>query len=110
MRALEMGRPTWLPNETKRNETRGAESPKTPPKAILLALPEPCERASMVSMAHEVLVDLFKQRPSLAPELLAEALAVPLPAYAEARIASSDLTEIKPAEYRADLVVLFTTI
>lgn len=65
-----------------------------------------CERDAMVSMAHEILVDLFKQRPSLAAELLAEALAVPLPAYAEARIASVDLTEIKPAEYRADLVVL----
>jgi hypothetical protein len=33
-------------------------------------------------MAHEVLVDLFKNRPSLAAELLSEALGVPLPAYA----------------------------
>jgi hypothetical protein len=38
-----------------------------------------------VSMAHEVLVDLFKNRPSLGAELLSEALGVALPSYAEAR-------------------------
>src|SRR4051812_713810 len=63
-------------------------------------------RASMPSMAHEILVDLFKNRPSLAPEILAEVLGVSLPAYTEARLASIDLTEIKPAEYRADVVVV----
>ena len=46
-----------------------------------------CHR--MPSMAHEILVDLFKNPPSLAAE-----------------IASADLTEIQPAEYRADAVVL----
>jgi Domain of unknown function (DUF4351) len=60
----------------------------------------------MVSMAHEVLVDLFKNRPSLGAELLAEALGVPVPFYTEARLHSVDLTEIRPAEYRADMVVL----
>jgi hypothetical protein len=57
-------------------------------------------------MAHEILVDLFKNRPSLAAEMLAEVLGVALPAYTEARLASTDLTEIQPAEYRADIVVL----
>jgi hypothetical protein len=57
-------------------------------------------------MAHEVLVDLFKNRPPLAAEILAEVLHVPLPAYTEARLASIDLTQIQPAEYRADVVVL----
>jgi hypothetical protein len=33
-------------------------------------------------------------------------LGVALPAYTEARLASIDLTEIQPAEYRADVVVL----
>jgi hypothetical protein len=56
-------------------------------------------------MAHEILVDLFKNRPSLAAEILAEVLGVPLPPYSEARLASTDLTEIQPAEYRADAVV-----
>jgi hypothetical protein len=57
-------------------------------------------------MAHEILVDLFKNRPSLAAEILAEVLGVSLPPYSEARLASTDLTEIQPAEYRADVVVV----
>jgi hypothetical protein len=57
-------------------------------------------------MAHEILVDLFKNRPSLAAEILVEVLGLSLPDYTEARIASADLTEIQPAEYRADVVVL----
>src|SRR5262249_45972407 len=60
----------------------------------------------MASMRHEVLVDLFKNRPSLAAEILTEVLGASLPAYTEARLTSIDLTEIKPAEYRADVVVL----
>lgn len=60
----------------------------------------------MPSMAHEILVDLFKNRPSLAAEVLVEVLGLSLPAYTEARIASADLTEIQPAEYRADVVVV----
>ena len=60
----------------------------------------------MPSMAHEILVDLFKNRPSLAAEILAEVLGVPIPPYSEARLASADLTEIQPAVYRADAVVV----
>lgn len=60
----------------------------------------------MPSMAHEILVDLFKNRPSLAAEILVEVLDLSLPDYTEARIASADLTEIQPAEYRADVVVI----
>jgi len=56
-------------------------------------------------MAHEILVDLFKNRPSLAAEILAEVLGAALPPYTEARLVSTDLTEIQPAEYRADVVV-----
>src|SRR4051794_37736788 len=61
---------------------------------------------AMPSIDHEILVDLFKSRPSLAAEILDEVLGVSLPAYTEARITSADLTEIQPAEYRADVVVL----
>jgi hypothetical protein len=57
-------------------------------------------------MPHEVLVDLFKNRPSLAAEILDEVLGIPLPDYTEARITAADLTQIQPAEYRADVVVL----
>jgi hypothetical protein len=57
-------------------------------------------------MAHEALLDLFKNRPVLAAELLGEVLEVPIPPYATARLASIDLTRIQPAEYRADAVVV----
>jgi hypothetical protein len=60
----------------------------------------------MVSIQHESLVELFRNRPSLAAEILAEALDIPMPAFSEARVASVSLNEIRPAEYRADLVVV----
>src|SRR4051794_16649188 len=60
----------------------------------------------MPSMVHEILADLFKNRPSLAAEILAEVLGVELPPYTEARLASTNLPEIQPAEYRADVVVV----
>lgn len=60
----------------------------------------------MPSQLHEVLLLLFRNRPSLAPELLRDALDVALPEYSEARIDAADLTQVQPAEYRADLVVL----
>lgn len=59
----------------------------------------------MPSRAHEILVELFQNRPSLAAEMLAEVLGVTLPAYTEARLASADLTA-QPAENRADIIVL----
>jgi hypothetical protein len=60
----------------------------------------------MPSQLHEALLLLFRNRPELAPELLRDALQVELPAYSEARIESAELSDIQPAEYRADLVVL----
>jgi hypothetical protein len=60
----------------------------------------------MPSHLHEALLLLFRNRPALAPELLRDALHVALPEYTEVRIDSADLTDIQPAEYRADLVVL----
>ena len=49
---------------------------------------------------------LFQNCPELAPALLREALGVTLPDYSTVRVESADLTDIVPAEYRADLVVL----
>lgn len=57
-------------------------------------------------MQHEGLLLLFRNRPTLAPELLRDALGFPLPAYSEVRIESAELTQVVPTEYRADLVVL----
>ena len=59
----------------------------------------------MPSYLHEALLQLFRNRPALAPDLLRDALHWRLPPYTEVRIDSADLTEIQPAEYRADLVV-----
>jgi hypothetical protein len=60
----------------------------------------------MPSLRHEALLELFRNRPALAAELLRDALGVELPAYAEARAESAELTQVVPTEYRADLVVL----
>ncbi len=60
----------------------------------------------MPSIQHEILVELFKNRPSLAAELLTESLDIAMPAYQEARVLSTELTEVQPAAYRADVVVV----
>lgn len=60
----------------------------------------------MPSQLHEMLLLLFRNRPKLAAELLRDALSFPVPEYTEARIESAELSNVQPAEYRADLVVL----
>ena len=60
----------------------------------------------MPSHLHEALLQLFRSRPALAPKLTPSASPVQLPCYTDARIHAADLTEIRPVEYRADLVVL----
>src|SRR5262249_32824852 len=61
--------------------------------------------ARMLSKLHEALRLLFSDRPTLAPEILRDALKPPLPDFTEIRIESSDLTEAVPRELRADHVV-----
>jgi hypothetical protein len=58
------------------------------------------------SLLPEALVELFRNRPELAAELLREALGVALPAHGVARIEDSTLTQLVPAQYHADLVVV----
>jgi hypothetical protein len=60
----------------------------------------------MASIKHEGLLLLFRNRPELAPQLLGEVLGLTLPRWTEARVESSDFTQVVPTEYRADLVVL----
>ena len=60
----------------------------------------------MPSQLHESLVELFRNWPELAPELLRVALGVQLPKYTEVRVDSAELTDVQPAQYSADLVVL----
>ncbi len=61
----------------------------------------------MPSARHEIIVELFRSRPSLAAELLREALGIAIPAFTDARIESSTFTDLNPSVYAADLVVLF---
>ena len=58
----------------------------------------------MLSYKHELLLLLFRNRSDAAADLLRE-LDVQLPGYDEVRIESSDLSDLQPAEYRADLVL-----
>jgi hypothetical protein len=48
---------------------------------------------------------MFRDKPSLAAELLRGPLCVPVPIFNEARLSSGDLNDVKPTEYRADAVV-----
>ncbi|MEJ0037387.1 MAG: DUF4351 domain-containing protein [Gammaproteobacteria bacterium] len=59
----------------------------------------------MPSQLHESHLFLFRNQPALAAQLIRDALGVPLPPFREARVESADLTEVQPAEYRADLVI-----
>lgn len=58
-----------------------------------------------VSLSHEILVELFRNRPLLAAELLAAVGNVRLPRRPRATVENSELNEIKPAEYAADAVI-----
>ncbi|WP_437482665.1 hypothetical protein WME75_41315 [Sorangium sp. So ce1014] len=60
----------------------------------------------MPSVTHEALVELFKNRPTLAAEMLQDALGQPVAAFTEARVESSDLTEVMPSDRRADVIVV----
>ena len=58
----------------------------------------------MSSYLHELLILLFRNRSDSAAELL-RAIDVHLPEYDDIRFESSDLSNLRPAEYRADLVL-----
>ena len=58
----------------------------------------------MSSYLHELLILLFRNRSGSAAELLRE-VDVDVPEYDEIRFESSDLGNLRPAEYRADLVL-----
>ena len=60
----------------------------------------------MPSPRHEALVHLFRSHPSLAPELLRDALHAELPVYSEIRIESAGLSELRAPEHHADLMLL----
>jgi len=86
-------------------EQRPAHPYSTPEVGSVMS--DPLARVMrMVSMKHEGLLALFRNRPTLAAELLQEALGVELPPWSEARVESAEFTQVVPTEYRADLVIL----
>jgi hypothetical protein len=54
---------------------------------------------------HEILIEIFRERPSLVADLLGGQIRMALPAFDEARLSSGELTDIAATEYRADAVV-----
>ena len=60
----------------------------------------------MPSIQHEAMVQLFRNRPGLAAQLLERALGLRVPAHREARLADATLTQVEPTEYLADAVIV----
>lgn len=60
----------------------------------------------MVSLRHETLVELFRNRPGFAAVLVEEVLGIALPPFTSVRAESLEFNQIKPAEYRCDHVVV----
>lgn len=59
----------------------------------------------MPSLDHELLVEMFRQRPALAPELLRICANVIMPGE-HAALGSIDLSQTMPSEYRTDALVV----
>ncbi|GAA4592197.1 nucleotide-binding universal stress UspA family protein [Actinoplanes octamycinicus] len=59
----------------------------------------------MPSQLHETLIEMFRDRPAFAADLLDQALRIPVPEFDEAHLSSADFTNVAPTEYRADAVV-----
>jgi hypothetical protein len=62
-------------------------------------------RPDMPSFAHELLVDLFRQRPALAVELLGASAGIRLGG-ATMELGSIDLSQVVPTEYRSDALTV----
>jgi len=62
----------------------------------------------MPTVEHEALIDLFRNRPALAVELLRDLFHTPMPPLevAHVQIGESNLNTFVPVDYRADLVVV----
>lgn len=59
----------------------------------------------MPSSLHEGLIEIFRQRPAFAADLVAGLFNMDIPTWQHARLDSGDLPDLAPTEYRADVVV-----
>jgi len=62
----------------------------------------------MVSLLHEGVIKLVRDRPAFAADLLGDVLKLKVPRFRRARLVDVTLNELAPVEYRADAVVVFT--
>ncbi len=62
---------------------------------------------AMPSTLHETLVEMFRERPALAAEVLTGPFGVSVPTFDQALASSSDLSAVMSTEYRADAVITF---
>ncbi|AUX24165.1 hypothetical protein SOCEGT47_047020 [Sorangium cellulosum] len=59
----------------------------------------------MPTLEHNALVAMFRERPELAPHVLATLFHVEVPPHASVAVVESSLDQLIPAEFRADLVL-----
>ncbi|WP_437536170.1 hypothetical protein WME79_15885 [Sorangium sp. So ce726] len=59
----------------------------------------------MPTLEHNALVEMFRERPELAPHLLATLFHVEVPPHASVAVVESSLDQLIPVEFRADLVL-----
>ncbi|AUX27283.1 hypothetical protein SOCEGT47_078670 [Sorangium cellulosum] len=59
----------------------------------------------MPTLEHNALVEMFRERPELAPHVLATLFHVEVPPHASVAVVESSLDQLIPAELRADLVL-----
>jgi hypothetical protein len=62
----------------------------------------------MPSSLHEALIEMLRQNPSFATELLRLAVGPDVPSYQQIRLESGEFTDVSPVQYRADAVVVLT--
>jgi hypothetical protein len=58
-----------------------------------------------LTVTHEAPLELIRQHPSLAVELVRATLSIPLPEDLEARLGPTDLNNVVPAQFTADSVI-----
>jgi hypothetical protein len=59
----------------------------------------------MPTLEHNGIVEMFRDKPSLAPHLIELLFHLKLPSHAKVLVAESSLDQLVPAEFRADLVL-----
>jgi hypothetical protein len=65
-----------------------------------------CDAMPNLTVTHEAPLELIKQHPALAVDLLREVTGVPFPDGLDARLAPTSLNKISPTQYDADSVVV----